>query len=228
VKLFIGNKNYSSWSMRPWVLMKETGIDFEEVKLRFDGFEAGSRFKVELARVSPAGCVPVLLDGDLAVWDSLAIVEYLAETFPDVRLWPRRTERRALARSICAEMHSGFRALRNHCPLNIDASMPEIGARELAEQPEVRADLDRIVAIWSERLDDDGGPFLFGAFSAADAYFAPVVSRIHTYALPVPSRLRTYVDAVLATRSVGEWFAAARTEKDFVQFEEPYRTGANG
>ncbi len=127
MKLYIGNKNYSSWSMRPWVLLKQAGIPFEEVMLRFDAFTPDSRFKTELAQVSPAGRVPVLVDGDLAVWDTLAIAEYVAEKFPGKNLWPASVADRARARCICAEMHSGFAALRNHFPMNIDASMPEIG-----------------------------------------------------------------------------------------------------
>ncbi len=223
VKLFIGNKNYSSWSMRPWVLMREAGIPFEEILLRFDGFSPGSRFKTEIASVSGAGRVPVLVDGDLHVWDSLAIAEYLAERFPDRRLWPRRTKRRARARSVCAEMHSGFSDLRTHCPMNIDASLPEIGARVLSEHPGVRADLERIVTLWSGLLSDYGGPFLFGKFSTADAYFAPVVMRMRTYALPVPADIDSYAGEITRLDSVSEWIRDAIAEKDFVPFEEPYR-----
>ena len=142
MQLIIGNKNYSSWSMRPWVLMKQLGIPFEERKLRFD-FSEGSAFRQEVARHSPAGKVPVLLDGELAVWDTLAITEYLAEKLPGVRpgVWPDDSSARARARSLVCEMHSGFGALRNHCPMNIEASLPEVGARVWAEQPQVRADV---------------------------------------------------------------------------------------
>ena len=138
MQLYIGNKNYSSWSMRPWVLLKQAGIPFEEVKLRFDAFSPESKFKTELARISPAGRVPVLVDGDLAVWDTLAIAEYVAERFPDKKLWPQDAPARARARSVCAEMHSGFGALRSHFPMNIEAALPEVGARVLAEQAGVR------------------------------------------------------------------------------------------
>jgi glutathione S-transferase len=135
--LVIGNKNYSSWSMRPWVLMKQAGIEFDEVKLRFDSFETDSSFKREVLRVNPSGRVPVLIDGDLAVWDTLAIAEYLAETYPEKSLWPADRAARARARSVVAEMHSGFGALRSHFGMNIEASLPEVGERVLREYPEV-------------------------------------------------------------------------------------------
>jgi len=226
VKLFIGNKNYSSWSMRPWVAMKQAAIPFEEVRLRFDSFETGSRFKTELARVSPAGRVPVLLDGDLQVWDSLAICEYAAERFPDRRLWPGGARRRARARSICSEMHSGFAALRTHCPMNIDASLAEVGARVLSEHPGIAHDLERIVAMWTELLDENGGPLLFGEFTIADAFYAPVVMRIRTYGLPVPPQIRGYCDDVTGLDAVAEWIRDAIAEHEFVGFEEPYRRGS--
>ena len=128
LQLYIGNKNYSSWSMRPWVLLRQAGIAFEEVSVRFDSFDAGSQFKRQLQAVSPAGKVPVLVDGDTAIWDSLAIAEYLAETYPDKQLWPQDKAARARARSVTAEMHSGFAALRSHCGMNIEARLPEVGA----------------------------------------------------------------------------------------------------
>jgi glutathione S-transferase len=224
MQLAIGNKNYSSWSMRPWVLMRQAGIPFEEVMLRFDAFTPDSAFKAALARLSPAGKVPVLLDGDFAVWDTLAIAEYLAEKFPEKALWPADVRARARARSVCAEMHSGFGALRSNFPMNIEAALPEIGHKLLAEQPAARADLARIVAIWTELLEQHGGPMLFGAFGIADAYFAPVVMRIVGYALPVPPAVAAYVARVQALPSVAAWCDAARAEHDFVPFDEPYRT----
>ncbi len=224
MQLAIGNKNYSSWSMRPWVLMRQAGIPFEEVMLRFDAFTPDSAFKAALARLSPAGKVPVLLDGDFAVWDTLAIAEYLAEKFPEKALWPANVHARARARSVCAEMHSGFGALRSNFPMNIEASLPEVGRQLLAEQPAARDDLARIVAIWTELLEQHGGPMLFGAFSIADAYFAPVVMRIVGYALPVPPAVAAYVARVQALPSVAAWCQEARTEHDFVPFDEPYRT----
>lgn len=222
--LYIGNKNYSSWSMRPWVLMTEAGIPFEEVMVRFDAFEPGSEFKRVVGALNPVAKVPVLLAGDLVVWDTLAIAEYLAETFPDKALWPTAVADRARARSICAEMHSGFGGLRGHCAMNLEASLPDVGARLLREQPAVQADLDRIVQMWSELLAQHGGPMLFGKFTIADAYFAPVCSRITTYALPVPPPIADYIARVQALPSVRAWTEAALAEHDFVPFDEPYRT----
>ncbi|MDB5944243.1 MAG: Glutathione S-transferase (Glutathione transferase)-like protein [Ramlibacter sp.] len=223
LKLYIGNKNYSSWSMRPWVLLRQLQIPFEEVKLRFDSFEGDSAFKRALADVNPAGKVPVLVDDGFAVWDTLAITEYLAECFPERGVWPQDRQARARARSVCAEMHSGFSALRTHCPMNVEASLPEVGARILREQPAVATDLKRIVSMWSGLLERHGGPFLFGAFCAADAYFAPVVLRLKTYALPVPAPVAAYMDRVCAAPGVKAWIDDALAEKDFLDFEEPYR-----
>jgi glutathione S-transferase len=224
-KLYIGNKNYSSWSMRPWVLMKQAGIPFEEVMVRFDSFEADSQFKHTIAALNPVAKVPVLADGDLVVWDTLAIAEYLAETFPEKQLWPQPAADRARARSICAEMHSGFGGLRGHCGMNIEASLPEVGARLMKEEPAVASDLARIVQMWSGLLEAHGGPMLFGAFSIADAYFAPIGTRIRTYGLPVPAHITAYIERVQALPGVRAWIDEALAEKDFLQFEEPYRTG---
>jgi glutathione S-transferase len=220
MQLVIGNKNYSSWSMRPWVLMKQLGIPFEERKLRFD-FDADSAFRKAVAQVSPAGLVPVLLDEGFAVWDTLAITEYLAEKHPAV--WPADRRQRARARSLCAEMHGGFGALRSHCPMNIEAALPEAGARVWAEQAAVRANVARIEAAWAEALAASGGPFLFGGFSAADAFFAPVCMRLATYGLPVNDTTRAYVERVKAAPGVAAWIADALAEQDFLDFEEPYR-----
>ncbi len=223
LKLYIGNKNYSSWSMRPWVLLKQAGIAFEEVMVRFDSFDADSTFKTTLQDATPTGKVPLLVDGDLVVWDTLAIAEYLAEQFPDQQLWPADKAARARARSICAEMHSGFTALRGNCPMNIEASLADAGALILRDKPAVRADVQRLVDMWSALLQQHGGPLLFGAFTVADAYFAPVCMRLKTYALPVPSAIAAYVERVCALPGVQAWIAQARAEKDFLDFEEPYR-----
>jgi glutathione S-transferase len=225
LKLYIGNKNYSSWSMRAWVLMRQAHIDFEEVMLRFDGFSPDSQFKRRVAEISPAGQVPVLVDGELVIWDTLAIAEYLAERFPDRHLWPAHQAQRARARSICAEMHGGFSALRSACPMNIEAHLPEVGALAMRDQPRVRADLSRILDIWSELLGSHSGPLLFGAFSIADAYYAPVVMRLLTYDLPVPSEIRQYMDRVTQLAGVRAWIDEALQERDFLDFEEPYRLG---
>jgi len=223
LKLFIGNKNYSSWSMRPWVLMRQTGVAFQEVMLRFDGFDSGSTFKTSLKEISPVGKVPVLTDEGFAVWDTLAIAEYLAEQFPEKNLWPSDPQARARARSICAEMHSGFAGLRSACPMNIEAHLPEVGALALRDQPAVRADLQRIIALWSGLLAEHQGPMLLGVFSIADAYFAPVVMRLITYALPVPADVQAYMDRLCALPAVKAWIDAALAEKDFIDFEEPFR-----
>jgi glutathione S-transferase len=224
MQLYIGNKNYSSWSMRPWVLMKQFGIAFDEVMIRFDSFEGQSAFKRQITAVSPAGCVPVLvLESGLAVWDTMAIAETLAEQFPQHALWPREAGARARARSLCAEMHAGFAALRNHFPMNIEAALPDVGPRVLAEQPAARADVDRIVQMWTQQLAAAGGPFLFGDFGIADATYAPVCTRIRTYALPVPAAVASYIDRVLHTRGVAAWIEGGLVEHDFLPSEEPYR-----
>ena len=228
LKLYIGNKNYSSWSMRPWVLMTQAGIAFDEVLVRFDGFEAGSEFKRALASISPTGKVPVLVDGDLVVWDTLAIAETLAEQYPELHLWPREADKRARARSVCAEMHSGFGALRSACPMNIEARLPDVGALALRDKPGVRADLDRVVSLWQQLLAEHGGPLLFGRFSIADAFYAPVVMRLRTYGLPVPDDVAAYMDRVCALPGVKAWIDGALAEKDFRDFEEPYRLSAAG
>ena len=223
LQLYIGNKNYSSWSMRPWVLLTQAGIPFKEVMARFDSFAPDSGFKKVISPVSPVGKVPALVDGDLAVWDTLAIAEYLAEKFPDKQLWPADVKARARARSICAEMHSGFAALRSACPMNIEAHLPEIGQLAWRDKPAVRADVARLVAMWSELLAQHGGPMLFGAFSVADAYFAPVVMRLKGYALPVPSDIAAYMARVCALPGVKAWMDGALAEHDFRDFEEPFR-----
>ncbi|MCO5977104.1 glutathione S-transferase family protein [Ideonella oryzae] len=223
MQLYIGNKNYSSWSMRPWVLMTHFGLPFEEALVRFDSFDPGSRFKTVVGALAPTGKVPLLVEGDLIVWDSLAIAETLAERFPQHPLWPADPAARARARSLCAEMHSGFGALRNACPMNIEASLPEVGAQVLREQPAVAADLARLQTMWTEALAASGGPFLFGDFGIVDAYYAPVVARLRSYALPVSPAVQAYMDRIWASPGVAAWVAQALVERDFLGFEEPYR-----
>ena len=223
LQLYIGNKNYSSWSMRPWVLLRQAGIAFEEVPVRFDSFDANSQFKRQLKAVTPVAKVPVLVDGDITVWDSLAIAEYLAEQYPDKHLWPQDKAARARARSVVAEMHSGFGALRSHCGMNIEARLPEVGEIVWRDQPAVRADVQRLVNMWSELLDQHGGPMLFGQFSIADAFYAPVCMRLATFALPVPEHITAYVQRVQQLPGVKAWIDGALAEQDFVPFDEPYR-----
>jgi glutathione S-transferase len=226
--LYIGNKNYSSWSMRAWVLMKQAGIAFDDVMIRFDSFEPGSGFRQAVDALGTTGKVPVLKDteaggSELLVHDTLAIAEYLAEKFPALQLWPADVRARAQARSACAEMHSGFAALRSACPMNIEASLPDIGQLVWRDKPAVRADVARICKLWGSLLEAHGGPLLCGPFSIADAYFAPVVMRLQTYALPVPAEIAAYMARVQALPGVNAWVNAALAEKDFRAFEEPYR-----
>lgn len=224
MKLVIGNKNYSSWSMRPWVLAKGLGIGFEEVMLRFD-FSEGSPFYQALAAHTPAGKVPVLIEDDgFAVWDTLAIAEYLAERYPEAGVWPRDARLRARARSLCAEMHSGFGQLRTHCPMNIEADLRAKGAELMAGEAGLRKDLARVCELLENALSASGGPFLFGDFGAADAFYAPVAMRIRTYGLPVPAAVGAYVDRLAAAPGVRDWITQALAEHDFIADDEPYRT----
>ena len=231
MKLVIGNKNYSSWSMRPWVLMRELGLVFEEVNLRFDSFDADSQFKQSLDQLGVAGKVPVLIDPNviiagkpLAVWDTLAITERLAECFPDRGIWPRDESQRAIARSIVAEIHSGFNALRSLCPMNIEADLQDVGVDLYAKHAGLRDDLARIESIWAQNRANSKGPMLFGAFSAVDAYFAPTIMRIQSYGLPINATSRAYANRIFALKSVQQWVADAISEDDFLSFEEPYRS----
>lgn len=223
MQLYIGNKNYSSWSLRAWLVMTHFGIEFSERPLRLEWAD-GSPFKSTLLALAPTGRVPLLVEDDgFAVWDSLAIIEYLAEVSPEKRLWPADRRQRARARSLCAEMHSGFAALRSRCPMNVEASLPDMGIRCRDEWSDVGADLRRIDAMWAEALAQSEGPFLFGAFCAVDAFYAPVCSRVRTYGLPVGAGAAGYVDRVHALPAMQAWCQAARRENDFLEEDEPYR-----
>jgi glutathione S-transferase len=217
LQLVIGNKNYSSWSMRPWIALRQAGIAFEEVQLKFD--TSGGVRVVGIEPYSKAGKVPVLMVDGAAVWDSLAICETAAELFPGKLLWPEAPEARRMARSVCAEMHSGFQDLRNSMPMNIRKSYPGKGMT-----PAVRKNIDRIVELWAEcrQRFGSGGKLLFGRFSIADAFYAPVVTRFQTYAVELPRVAQEYCAAVLALDAVREWSEAALREKEFVQADEPY------
>ena len=223
LKLYIGNKNYSSWSMRPWVLLQQAGIPFEEIVVRFDSFDEGSDFRKQISTVSPVGKVPVLDDDGFKVWDTLAIAEYLAERFPEKNLWPQGVQARARARSVCAEMHSGFAALRGACPMNIEADLRDIGQLIWRDKPAVRADVARLVGMWRELLAGHEGAMLFGDFCIADAFFAPVCMRLKGYALPVPEDIAAYIARLSALPGVKAWIDGALAENDFREFEEPYR-----
>jgi glutathione S-transferase len=212
--LVIGNKNYSSWSLRPWIAMKVAGIAFDEVVIPL--YERGSR--EQALQYSPAGKVPVLIDGDQRIWESLAILEYLAEKFPQARLWPDDARARNHARVVSTEMHGGFQALRKNCPMNL--WLP-VKSRPLPE--EAMADTRRITALWADCRTrfGHGGLFLFGTFGAADAMYAPVVARLHTYGVNVDARTRSYMDAVMALPAWSEWRGAALKEPWIMKGNEP-------
>jgi glutathione S-transferase len=203
--LVIGNKNYSSWSLRPWIAMKVAGITFEERLISLDAAE----FKERVREISATGKVPALSDGGTPVWESLAILEYLAEKFPNAGLWPTQPQARAHARAIAAEMHAGFSALRRHFPMNVRRP---VKSREAT--PEAATDIRRIEAMWTDCRARYGqaGPFLFGAFGAADAMYAPVASRFQTYAIELAPPARAYMEAVLSLPAFSEWRVAAAKE----------------
>ena len=206
LKLAIGNKNYSSWSMRPWLALRAGNIAFEEI---FIPLYTGTADKQRILDVTGSGKVPALVDGDITVWDSLAIIEYLAERFPQAKLWPEDRADRAHARSISAEMHSGFMALRNECPMNLHRPI-----KAIALSDDARANVARVQQIWGDCRARHGksGPFLFGAFTGADAMFAPVVYRFHTYAIEVTSVVAEYMKTMLEHPAVQEWTRAGLAE----------------
>jgi glutathione S-transferase len=212
MKLVIGDKNYSSWSMRPWVLLKHFGIEFDEVMIELDE----PNTKSSILAFSASGKVPCLVaDGGFAVWDSLAIAETLAERFPQHALWPRDANARARARSVSAEMHSGFGELRNQMPMNIRKAKPGAGATAGA-----LADIARIDALWRACLEASGGPFLFGEFTIADAMYAPVVMRFNSYQPKLSPEAAAYAQRVSALPAVAEWVDAARRETHIVHDDE--------
>jgi glutathione S-transferase len=203
LKLVIGNKNYSSWSFRPWIAMKVAGIPFEEEVVSLSDPD----FKARVRRISGTGKVPALADGAVHVWESLAILEYLAEKFPQKELWPRDPSARAAARALAAEMHAGFVPLRRQLPMNM---WRPVKRRELS--PETQANVARIDVIWTDCRKRYGGPFLFGAFGAVDAMYAPVVSRLHTYDVAVGAVAKSYMESVMAVPAWAEWRSAALQE----------------
>ena len=223
--LVIGNKNYSSWSMRPWVLLKQFGIPFEEIMLKFESRE----WAEHIHRLAPARKVPTLWDGEIgaatsiAVWETIAIIEYIADRFPELPIWPKEIGARTFARAISSEMHAGFQSLRSHMPMNIRSQHPGKGMK-----PGVAEDIARIEAIWSEARMRFGArtevPFLFGQFCAADAMFAPVVMRFETYAPALTAETRRYCDAMKAAAGIAAWIEEARLETEFVGVDEPYAT----
>jgi glutathione S-transferase len=211
--LVIGNRNYSSWSMRPWVLLRARQIEFEEIQIPL--FQTDS-LERKLA-YSPAGKVPVLISDGLHVWESLAILEHLADLFPDQGLWPTDVQARAIARSVSSEMHAGFEALRTHMPMNCRARYPGLGLG-----PGVAEEIDRVAQLWRDCRTrfGQGGDFLFGEFGNADAMFAPVVSRFQTYGVVLDGVEAAYAEAVLSHPAVGEWMEAAAAEPWTLQHYE--------
>lgn len=222
MQLIIGNKNYSSWSLRPWMLMRALGIPFTERLIRLDAPD----FATQLATVYDGSTVPVLSDGDNVIWESLAIIEYLAERFPALGVWPQQAAARALARSLSAEMHAGFTALRSACPMNL-------GKRYAARDRGIdcAADVARICHLWRMARETfgrhSGEPYLFGAFSAADAMYAPVVTRLDTYAIEVPADARAYMETILGSAAFSEWRAAALLEPWVFEADETNEVAIN-
>ena len=200
LKLAIGNKNYSSWSMRPWLALRANDIPFEEVVIPL--YTDDPADKQRIVDFSRAGKVPVLVDGDITVWDSLAIIEYIAERFPEARLWPEDRASRAHARAVCAEMHSGFMALRSECGMNLHRPV-----RAVKLSADAQANVARVQEIWRECRERHGaaGPFLFGRFGAADAMFAPVVHRFRTFAIEVTPQAKAYMETMMALPAFQEW-----------------------
>ena len=226
MKLYIGNKTYSSWSMRPWVLTRALDIEVDEVWVPFDGFTPDAEYKKTMVAIHPLATVPVLEDNGVIIADSLAIIEYLAEAYPDKQVWPQNPQDRNSARQLTAIMHSGFQAIRGHCPMNIGAALPEVGARLMAEHPALKAELNLLESILTPHIKDHD--FLFGEFSAVDAFYAPVMSRIKTYDLPVSAAMASYQKRVLSHPAVAAWCEAALAEDIFLDFEEPYRQSPDG
>jgi len=217
--IVLGNKRYSSWSLRGWLMLKQGGGAFDEIVIPLDQPQTRS----EILSHSPAGKVPVLKTGDSVVWDSLAIAEYLHEAFPEAGLWPSDAGARAQARSISAEMHAGFAALRMHLPMDVCAQNPSRGARALSD-PQVAADVARIVAIWTGcRERYGGGDFLFGDWCAADAMYAPVVLRFRTYGINLPESAGFYPRRVLESEAIQQWLAAAECEVEVIDEDEKGR-----
>jgi len=213
LQLVIGNKAYSSWSLRPWLLLRESGIAFDEILIPL--YQPDSPRKIR--ERSPSGRVPALIDGGTTIWDSLAICEYVAEKFPKAKGWPDDERARAIARSVCAEMHSGFAAVRTELPMNLRGRRTGVTPSETA-----RAEIDRIFDIWSDcrRQFGTGGKFLFGRFGIADAMYAPVVTRFATYGVALSGAVRDYSEAIQALPSLKEWTQAAREEDRVITASE--------
>ena len=211
--LVIGNRNYSSWSLRAWLALRVSGVDFDEIRIALDQPQT----KPEILARSPSGKVPCLIDGPLVVWDSLAICETANERYVGGSLWPANAGARAHARAVSAEMHSGFAALRTHMPMDIRSQSIARGAAAL-QRADVAADVARIRALWADCLSRSGGPLLYGGFSIADAFYAPVVTRFRTYGVTLAPELQAYADRLSALPAMQQWVAAARAETEFIAY----------
>jgi glutathione S-transferase len=213
MKLIIGNKNYSSWSLRPWIAMKQIGLDFEEILIPM--VMPGT--KAEMLKYAPTGLVPVLIDGDATLFETIAILEHLNDRFPDARLWPKDIAARAHARSIAAEMHGGFAALRRDCPMNIRRRV-----KKHIVSPEAAKHAERIDALWSDARTryGKGGPFLFGHFTNADAMYAPVINRFHVYDVPRSKISQAYMNTMMELPAWQDWDKASRTESWVIESSE--------
>ena len=223
--LYIGNKNYSTWSMRPWVVMKYFDIPFNEKLVKFDSFTDDSLFKKTMLAVSKYGTVPILIDGDLVISDSLAICEYLAEKHGDLALWPAELKKRAIARSLVAKMHSGFQAIRTYLPMNIEAEFPQVGQIILRDHLEVKKEIMFLDDLLSSSLASKKSncDYLFGDFSIADAFYAPLCLRLKNYHIATSSSVSKYIDIICNTKGIKDWINEALQERSFVAMDEPYR-----
>ncbi|KES18189.1 Glutathione S-transferase [Gilliamella apicola SCGC AB-598-I20] len=223
--LYIGNKNYSTWSMRPWVVMKYFDIPFNEKLVKFDSFTDDSLFKKTMLAVSKYGTVPILIDGDLVISDSLAICEYLAEKHGDLALWPAELKKKAIARSLVAKMHSGFQAIRTYLPMNIEAEFPQVGQIILRDHLEVKKEIMFLDDLLSSSLASKKSncDYLFGNFSIADAFYAPLCLRLKNYHIATSSSVSNYIDIICNTKGIKDWINEALQERSFVAMDEPYR-----
>lgn len=222
IELYIGNKNYSSWSMRAWLVLEHFQIPYIERFVPFDDFDHQQPFKQLMTQISPTGKVPTLVDQFTTVWDSLAICEYLADIYPDKKLWPKNIHQRAQARAMCAEMHSGFQSLRHLCGMNIEADLSDMGVQHWEKHERLRLDVQRIEEIWASRTELDG--FLSGdQFTIVDAFYAPVVMRLVSFKLPVSEHSHRYMQTIINVLAVQKWMRLAQQEHLFVPIDEPYR-----
>lgn len=221
--LYIGNKNYSSWSMRPWIVMQHFAIPFEEKWIHFDNFDENSKFKQTVLTFNPFGCVPFLVVDDFVITDSLAICEYLAEQHSALALWPTDIKQRAQARSLTAHMHTGYQKIRQYLPFNIEAQLPEIGKIILRDHLPVKKEIEFLDNLLSRYLKRSQGNYLFGNFTIADAFYAPLCLRLKNYQIQVSDDLLKYIQTLCSTHGITQWIDAALKEHHFVAINEPYR-----